>query len=79
MQNPFLTLGVPETATEQQVHLAYRRLVKECHPDVQDGDAEKERAQARLIALNLAYEEAIRRAGAKAAAHTPSPRPRTTS
>lgn len=75
MQNPFLTLGVPETATEQQVHLAYRRLVKECHPDAQDGDAQKERAQARLIALNLAYEEAMRRAGAKtAAAHTPSPR-----
>lgn len=75
MQNPFITLGVPETATEQQVHLAYRRLVKECHPDIQPGEAEKESAQARLIALNLAYEEALRRTSVKAsAAHAPSPR-----
>ncbi len=74
MQNPFITLGVPETATEQQVHIAYRRLVKECHPDIQSGEAEKESAQARLIALNLAYEEALRRTSVKCAAHTPSPR-----
>lgn len=75
MQNPFITLGVPETATEQQVHIAYRRLVKECHPDVQPGEAEKESAQARLIALNLAYEEALRRTSVKArTAYKPSPR-----
>ena len=60
MQNPFLTLGIPSTADAQAVRDAYRRLVKRCHPDVIQGEKEKEQAQEQLIALNLAYEEALK-------------------
>ena len=60
MQNPFLTLGIPATSDAQSVRAAYRRLVKACHPDAVQGEAQKVRAQEQMIALNLAYEEALK-------------------
>ena len=60
MQNPFLTLGIPATSDAQAVRAAYRRLVKVCHPDAVQGEVQKARAQDRMIALNLAYEEALK-------------------
>ena len=44
---------------------AYRRLVKTCHPDKFLDDAEREAAQAKMIALNLAYEEALKLASSR--------------
>lgn len=64
MQNPFITLGISESSTREQVQTAYRRLVKTCHPDIQTTEEERAEAQERLIALNLAYEEALRRTDA---------------
>lgn len=61
MQNPFLTLGISESSTREQIQSAYRRLVKTCHPDIKTTEEERNEAQERLIALNLAYEEALRR------------------
>jgi len=60
MQNPFLALGIPATSDTQAVRVAYRRLVKLCHPDIVQGETQKQQAQERMIALNLAYEEALR-------------------
>jgi tetratricopeptide (TPR) repeat protein len=60
MQNPFLTLGIPATSDTRTVRDAYHKLVKLCHPDIVQDEAQKERAQERMIALNLAYEEALR-------------------
>lgn len=60
MQNPFLTLGIPIGSDTQAVREAYRKLVKLCHPDIVQGEEQKERAQEKLIALNLAYEEALK-------------------
>ena len=60
MQNPFLTLGIPATSDTRVVRDAYHKLVKLCHPDIVQGEAQKEQAQERMIALNLAYEEALR-------------------
>ena len=61
MQNPFQILGLTGMADEQQVRDAYRRLVKSCHPDAVMDEALKVNAQERLIELNLAYEEALKR------------------
>jgi tetratricopeptide (TPR) repeat protein len=60
VQNPFLTLGIPATSDAQAVRDAYRRQVKVCHPDVVQGEAQKQQAQEKLIKLNLAYEQALR-------------------
>ena len=58
MNNPFEVLGLKPTADAEEVRAAYRRLVKTCHPDMfPEGEARKA-AQKKMIALNLAYEEA---------------------
>lgn len=70
MQNPFLTLGISESSSREQIQSAYRRLVKTCHPDIQPTEEERAEAQERLIALNLAYEEALRRTDIAARVHS---------
>jgi molecular chaperone DnaJ len=47
------TLGVPRTATEQDLKSAFRRLAKECHPDRNPGD---KAAEQNFKDLNEAYE-----------------------
>ena len=60
MNNPFEVLGLKGTADADEIRSAYRALVKRCHPDMIQDPAEKEAAQTRMVALNLAYEEALR-------------------
>jgi len=48
MQDHYATLGVPKTATQDEIKAAYRKLAKQHHPDL-GGDAEK------LKAINEAY------------------------
>ena len=64
-QNPFTVLGIPPASEEPAVRKAYRRLVKQCHPDLFQNPEEQKAAQERLIALNLAYKEALHICGAK--------------
>ncbi|MBR4081444.1 MAG: J domain-containing protein [Clostridia bacterium] len=53
-------LGLKATADADEVRTAYRALVKKCHPDrFLDAD-EQHAAREKLIALNLAYEEALK-------------------
>lgn len=47
------TLGLKRGASEAQVKKAYRKLAKECHPDLHPGDAAKE---ARFRDLQEAYD-----------------------
>ena len=55
-------LGVRPGADAAEVRAAYRRKVKECHPD-QFTDAQRQKqAQDELIRLNLAYEQALKQA-----------------
>lgn len=64
--NAFQILGLSEDADEAQVRQAYHRQVKACHPDQFVDQQAQAQAQEKLIQLNLAYEEALR----KTAAHT---------
>ena len=58
-------MGLSADADEAQVRQAYHQRVKACHPDqFADGDAQRQ-AQEKLIQLNLAYEDAMRRAAGK--------------
>ena len=53
-------MGVRPGADAAEVRAAYRRKVKECHPD-QFTDAQRQKqAQDELIRLNLAYEQALK-------------------
>ncbi|MBX4188089.1 MAG: DnaJ domain-containing protein, partial [Candidatus Doudnabacteria bacterium] len=40
-QDLYTTLGVPKTATPEEIKKAYRRLAHEHHPDKGKGDSEK--------------------------------------
>ena len=60
MNNPFEVLGLKGWAGPDEIRSAYRSLVKQCHPDMIRDPSEKEAAQNRMVALNLAYEEALR-------------------
>jgi curved DNA-binding protein len=51
MSNPFTTLGVAETATDDEIKSAYRKLAKEHHPDRNGGD------DARFKEISAAYEK----------------------
>ena len=53
-------LGLKAGATSDDVRTAYRQLVKTCHPDKYLDAEERKAAQEKMIALNLAYEEALK-------------------
>lgn len=40
--NLYLILGVSENADAEEIKKAYRKLVKECHPDIHPGDSKAE-------------------------------------
>ena len=65
MNRPFEVLGLAPTASAEEVRAAYRRLVKQCHPDKFHDPAARQRAQQKMIALNLAYEEAYHLASSR--------------
>lgn len=54
MKDPYEVLGVPRSATQDEVTAAYRRLAKKYHPDLNPGD---KNAQSKMAEINVAYEE----------------------
>ena len=60
MDNPFEVLGLQGWADQDEIRSAYRMLVKRYHPDMIQDPVMKKEAQERMVALNLAYEEALR-------------------
>lgn len=73
MNNPFEVLGLKGAASPDEIRSAYRALARQCHPDMVRDPAEKEAAQTRMVALNLAYEEALRLASPRTGANTVTP------
>ena len=67
----YSVLGVDRTATQEEIRRAYRRLVRELHPDASEGaSADGERLHEVLEAYSVlghpqrraAYDQALRRA-----------------
>ncbi len=51
--DPYTVLGVAKDASDADIKKAYRRIAKECHPDLKPGDAE---AEAKFKAAAAAYD-----------------------
>lgn len=67
MINPFEVLGLKGWATPDEIRTAYRSLVKQVHPDLIQDPSLRQETQERMVALNLAYEEALRLASPRPA------------
>lgn len=53
MRDPYEVLGVPRTASEEEIKVAYRRLAKKYHPDLNPGDPV---AAQKMNEINEAYD-----------------------
>ena len=53
MRNPYEVLGVKPSATDAEIRKAYRKLAKQCHPDLHPGN---EAASARFREINAAHD-----------------------
>jgi hypothetical protein len=70
-RDPYRTLGLEPGASSEELHDAYRRLVKQHHPDRNGGSAESTR---RFQEIQAAYEQ-IGRLRAERPGPMPPPRP----
>lgn len=54
----YITLGVVEGESDEEIREAYKRLIKKWHPDrfVQEGEAAIHRAEEKTKAINKAYD-----------------------
>jgi curved DNA-binding protein CbpA len=57
VEDPYEVLGVPRGADPATITAAYRRLVREHHPDIYAGDDPDQRAERhqRMASINAAY------------------------
>lgn len=56
MRDPYQVLGVPSTATDEEVKKAYRDLARKYHPDNYHNNPLADLAQERMKEINEAYE-----------------------
>lgn len=54
MEDPYKVLGVSPSASEEEITLAYRKLAKKYHPDLNTGDKS---AEQKMRQINAAYEQ----------------------
>lgn len=54
--NPYEVLGVKQGATQEEIKSAYRKLVKQYHPDQYVNNPLKDLAEEKLAEVNKAYE-----------------------
>ena len=56
MSDPYKILGVPPTATDDEVKSAYRALAKKYHPDNYAGSPVADLADEKMKEINQAYD-----------------------
>lgn len=61
MTDPYQVLGVPPTASDDEVKKAYRALCKRYHPDANVGKPDAAQAERRFMEVQQAYEEIMHR------------------
>jgi DnaJ like chaperone protein len=54
--DPYVVLGVPRDATEQEIRAAWRRLSRRYHPDAAASRGEESVDHDRMAAINAAYQ-----------------------
>lgn len=64
MTDPYKVLGVPTTATDDEVKAAYRKLAKKYHPDANPGDKV---AEQRMKEINAAYDQIMNKSSSTTA------------
>ena len=57
MNDPYQVLGVPETASDEEIKKAYRDLARKYHPDNYHDNPLADLAQERMKEINAAYEQ----------------------
>ena len=68
MNDPYQILGVPETATDEEVKKAYLKLARKYHPDNYHDNPLADLAQEKMKEINAAYEQVTKsRSGAQRA------------
>ena len=50
------TLGVERTASDDDLKKAYRKLARQYHPDLQNGEQQKKQSEEKFKEINEAYE-----------------------
>jgi tetratricopeptide (TPR) repeat protein len=63
MNDPYSVLGVPPTATDEEVKKAYRELVRKYHPDNYQDNPLSDLAQEKMKQINEAYDTIMRQRG----------------
>ncbi len=61
MNDPYQTLGVSESASDEAIKKAYRELARKYHPDNYHDNPLADLAQEKMKEINAAYEEINRR------------------
>ena len=57
MKDPYQVLGVPETASDEEIKKAYRELARKYHPDNYHDNPLEDLAQEKMKEINAAYEQ----------------------
>lgn len=60
MKNPYDILGVPETASDEEIKKAYRKLSRQYHPDANINNPNKEAAEEKFKEIQQAYQQIMR-------------------